>query len=226
MKKLSFFLSILLCLFTFASADETPTVIVDSKASNVPDSIIEDLLLTHPYAGSIHIYAYEKAENVSPSSNVVAPCGLTYYTYSNISTYCAQHHGCYRTDFLISVARGSTTTLYSEYSYTSGTTVNGSVTVGTDKNVALPTALALGLNTSCSVSCKISTTRNFNGPSEASEYNSRSFYIAYYGNIGGWSCTATRTILPSTVQMSGQYIEPLDYVEYSIDRKINPTFQQ
>ncbi len=224
MKKISFFLCILLCLFTFAAADEAPTVTVDSRASNVPDSIIENLLLTHPDAGSIHIYAYQKAENMRES--YVVPCGVFHYTYSNISTHCAQHHGCYRTDFLISVARGSTTTLAVEYSYTSGTTVNGSVTVGTDKNAALPTALTLGLNTSCSVSYKVSTSWAFSGPSESSEYNSRSFYVSYYGNIGGWSCTATRSISPSTVQMSGQYIEPLDYVAYSIDRKVNPPVQQ
>ena len=36
----------------------------------------------------------------------------------------------------------------------------------------------------------------------------------------GWSCTATRAFPASTVQMSGMFIEPTDYVEYSVDKLI------
>lgn len=220
MKKIAFFFAILLTVFTFALAEDAPTVIVDAPAQNIPDSVIADIVAAHPDAESIHIYAYGQTDHSATANNAVAPQGLFTYSYSNITKHCAQHHGRFRTDFIISVARGSETTLSTEYSTTVGVGVSGSVTSGTDSSAPMPTSGTLGLNTSCSVTCKISTSRTFRGPSDDSEYNSRSFYVAYYGDIGGWSCTATRSIPASTVQMSGRYVEPTEYAEYSVDNKI------
>lgn len=92
--------------------------------------------------------------------------------------------------------------------------------MGSDTDAELPAAVTLGLDTTRSLTVEISLSQTFNGPPEDSEYNSRSFYIAYYGDIGGWSCTATRSFPASTVQMAGQFIEPTEYAEYSVDKTI------
>lgn len=191
MKKIIIMLILLLVCFVPALAENTPEVIVDPSVKNVPNYIIDDIITEHPNAGVIHI---NKVETAMPLDAISTCSGLSVYRYSNIAKNYRVFNGRWRTDFIISVARGAETKLSSTYS--------------------------ASVSTSASVSCTISTERTFKGPSEDSEYNSRSFYVAYYGDIGTWTCTATRTFPASTVQMGGTFIEPVRYAEYSIDEKI------
>ena len=191
MKKIIIMLILLLVCFVPALAENTPEVIVDPSVKNVPNYIIDDIITEHPNAGVIHI---NKVETATPLDAISTCSGLSVYRYSNIAKNYRVFNGRWRTDFIISVARGAETKLSSTYS--------------------------ASVSTSASGSCTISTERTFKGPSEDSEYNSRSFYVAYYGDIGTWTCTATRTFPASTVQMGGTFIEPVRYAEYSIDEKI------
>lgn len=211
MKKIIIMLILLLVCFVPALAENTPEVIVDPSVKNVPNYIIDDIITEHPNAGVIHI---NKVETATPLDAISTCSGLSVYRYSNIAKNYRVFNGRWRTDFIISVARGAETKLSSTYSASVSTSASGSVTSGDDKSAPVPSAYTLGLNLSASVSCTISTERTFKGPSEDSEYNSRSFYVAYYGDI------ATRTFPASTVQMGGTFIEPVRYAEYSIDEKI------
>lgn len=217
MKKIIIMLILLLVCFVPALAENTPEVIVDPSVKNVPNYIIDDIITEHPNAGVIHI---NKVETATPLDAISTCSGLSVYRYSNIAKNYRVFNGRWRTDFIISVARGAETKLSSTYSASVSTSASGSVTSGDDKSAPVPSAYTLGLNLSASVSCTISTERTFKGPSEDSEYNSRSFYVAYFGDIGTWTCTATRTFPASTVQMGGTFIEPVRYAEYSIDEKI------
>ncbi len=223
MKKIFALFIACVALVSAAVADTFPVVNIAETAEGIPAALVADIVSSHPDASAINIVSWHQAE-ASSTSAAGNPVGVlvfpTQYTYSNIKVNYAQRHGKFRSDFLLSVARGATAQLTATYSFSTSAIVSGSVTAGDNKNVALPLAATLGLNINSSVAVTIAVSRVFSGPSESSQYNTRLFYVDYYGDIGGWSCTATRALPASTVQMSGMFIEPTDYVEYSVDKLI------
>ena len=106
MKKIIIMLILLLVCFVPALAENTPEVIVDPSVKNVPNYIIDDIITEHPNAGVIHI---NKVETATPLDAISTCSGLSVYRYSNIAKNYRVFNGRWRTDFIISVARGAET---------------------------------------------------------------------------------------------------------------------
>lgn len=129
MKKIIIMLILLLVCFVPALAENTPEVIVDPSVKNVPNYIIDDIITEHPNAGVIHI---NKVETAMPLDAISTCSGLSVYRYSNIAKNYRVFNGRWRTDFIISVARGAETKLSSTYSAsisTSASAVSPPVTI-------------------------------------------------------------------------------------------------
>lgn len=123
-------LTLLLVCFVPALAENTPEVIVDPSIKNVPNNIIDDIITEHPNAAVIHI---NKVGTATPL-DAISTCSVPSYRYSNITKNYRVFNGRWRTDFIISVARGAETKLSSTYSASISTSASGSVTSGDDKS--------------------------------------------------------------------------------------------
>lgn len=133
----------------------------------------------------------------------------------DITTTTTETNASLSTHFVISVARGASTTLSAKFSKTKSSSASLNFSNGVS-GIIPPTPLTLGR--SRTVTAEISITRVFNGPSETSEYNSRSFYVRFYGDKGTWTGTAVNSINPAArIPCSGVWMMPTSYAEYSVD---------
>lgn len=124
-------------------------------------------------------------------------------TYKTTTTTTSAEYKC-QNFFVISVAKGQTTTLASEFSRT----LSVGVTAGD------PFVKA---DIGSSVTAKYTTTHQFTGPAESSAYNSREFRVQFYAKSVSW--------VQSQYSFTGELIEtrsgtanvPTKYLLYSID---------
>lgn len=113
--------------------------------------------------------------------------------------------------FLLSVARGQTTSFTSSVSKTYKTTFSGSV----------PYSIAeFGAEFSSSLTVTYTRSDTFAGPPENSSNNSRSYYVRFYGNEYRWTQTKTNNRDGYSMTTSGQAYCPKYYDLYSIDKKV------
>lgn len=143
----------------------------------------------------------------------VVPCGRG-WNYIDKKVTVTEKDVALERHLVMSVAKGASTTLSTEFSKT----LSSSVKLVVGKAVA-PTSGELGI--SGSVTAKISVTKTFNGPPENSPHNSRSFYIQFYGNKGEWSATAVWEFNQANrPKVSGTWTKPTSWAEFSLDRTI------
>ncbi len=110
--------------------------------------------------------------------------------------------------FVISVAKGSTKTLESTWTYTISGGFEGTVSL---YDVASVTAKLAG-----AVTCTYKTTYIFKGPPESSKYNSREYRVKYYKQ----RVKVTQTDPVTSFERTSTYDKAVKYADYSIDSKI------
>lgn len=110
--------------------------------------------------------------------------------------------------FVISVAKGQTTTLSRTFTHSVELSISGSYYSLVD----------LGLKQT--VTATYSTTHQFSGPTTGS-YNSREFRVKFYGDTGKYTQKKVRIDNGSvTGTKTGTFTEPKKYAMYSIDKNI------
>lgn len=108
--------------------------------------------------------------------------------------------------FVISVAKGSEKSLSTEWKES----VSASASHSGAKS-------ALGLNGT--LTKKYSKTEKFKGPPENSKYNSREYRVKFYVNKGTYS-GYYETDMGRGPKVSGTFVDPVRYAEYSIDKTV------
>lgn len=199
-----------------------PTVIIENDI-DVPEEIIEQLIMENPDVGSIHILDYGDMEQnlvqpqiVQPqiSSSLLDPIGWT-SRYENIKTTLTRHvaDSLAKDEFKFSVARGETVTLSQTYEGSLTGSYTGSV-VG-------------DIGVSFSVKATYLKGTTYSGPAENSAYNSREFRMKFYQDIGTYNQTADLVTYHYLVKISsepksftGTYYKPTKYLSYSLDKKL------
>ena len=127
-------------------------------------------------------------------------------TYETTTTATGAEYKC-QDYFVISAARGQTTTLSSEFSKT--ITVN--ITAGD------PFVKA---DIGASVTAKYAITHQFAGPPEGSQYNSREYRVQFYAKPVSWVQTKYSSSGAWLGECAGHAIVPTKYLLYSIDHKV------
>lgn len=214
MKRCMFLLLLVFALLTstLACAD-LPTVTVMPEASDIPSSVILDIQKENADAKAITITGWH-ANVQETEHNAIQPRGYG-WDYRDVKVTTTGTNKTLSTHFLISVAKGSSTTLTTEFTKT----ISSSVKLTSGKATA-PSSGELGI--AASVTAKVSVSKTFNGPAESSEYNSRAFYVRFYGNTGTWSARAVWQLNPTNRPIvSGTWRKPTSWAEYSVDRIIN-----
>lgn len=214
MKKIFSLFCIMLLLFTsIALADSFPTVTIDSSVSGIPGWVIEDICRSHPDAKEIHITGWH---NALQPSNMVQPAAYG-WSYSNVVVTKTTSDAVLGDYFIISVARGAEKTLSSTWTRT----ISSSLQVATSSTDDFPVPSTNTLGISASITSSYTTTLLFHGPEESSPYNSRQYRVKFYGDKGTWSATAIWDFnIMRRSQLTGTWIKPTYYAEYSIDQLI------
>lgn len=166
---------------------------------------IQDLAARQSLSGSdfitIYTIEYETAED---TDETLQPQPRSIYTYQTRKSYGSEY--ATQDYFVISVAKGMTTTLETEYTKT----------IGVNFGATVPYVKA---EIGSSFTAKISTTYKFTGPPEGSSYNSREFRIEFYAKPVHW--TQTKLFLGDAVESrTGTSYITTRYLLYSIDRKV------
>lgn len=216
MKKIFCLFCIMTLLFTsivVAVADSFPIVTIDPCVSGIPGWVIEDICHSHPDAKEIHITGWH---NVLQSPNTVQPAAYG-WTYRDIVVTKTTSDALLGDYFIISVARGAEKTLSSTWTKTISSSLQ--VTSSSSSDSPVPSTNTLGI--SASVTTSYTTTLLFRGPAESSPYNSRQYRVKFYGDKGTWSATAIWEVnIARRVQLTGTWIKPTYYLEYSIDQLV------
>lgn len=213
MKRFCLLISLLLSIVVSSTvhAVENPRVVISDSAASIPPKVVQNILASHPDAEVITITGWHET---APENGIMI-CGTDWV---NLSATTTQTNVALNTYFVISVARGASTTLTAEFNKTRSSSTSIDFTNGVS-GIAPPFPVKIGR--SRTVTARILVTRVFSGPSESSEYNSRSFYVRFYGDMGTWSGTAVNTVNPAArVPCSGSWTMPTSYAEYSIDSLI------
>lgn len=184
-----------------------PNIILDNKNLNVPSDIILDIIKENPDAGNIIIYDYYDSANESNTN--ITPSSL--WRIKDLKKTVKQSNVVGKDSFVISVAKGQTSTLSSTWSASLSASATGEL------NVAK-------LNLTAKVEKTYSSSYKFNGPPESSTYNSREYRVKFYQNKGTYTAVYSSGIPGSGGAwhpVSGNYTEPTKYAAYSIDKKIS-----
>lgn len=179
------------------------TVVIPNEYSNQLDSAeIKGLIENQHFNNGDVVTIHEIKEVVNSVSDVQPRFGYTYKTTKTAgSEWKAQDY------FVISAAKGQTTTLSSKFSQTLST----SITLGD----AFVKADIGG-----SVTAEYSVTHQFVGPPETSSYNSREFRVQFYAKTVSWTQKKVNSSNEVVETRSGKADVPTKYALYSIDRKI------
>lgn len=173
---------------------QSPEVIIEPDAVGITSAEISEIIASHPEAGRITIHEHYEA-----------PPSITPRSFTNISKTVTDTGVALKRSFVISVARGQTVTLSRTWTDSVSASVTGMLTSG-----------QLGLNASVQASYSISST--FTGPD--APYNSRDYYVRFYGNKGTWKAYFIYDINPARQEwVNGTFIEPTHYSSYSVDKK-------
>ncbi len=164
--------------------------------------IIEENNLEDGSTININNIGYAEKEETKESPMLKSGPGyITTYSYGTERTVADK--------FVISVAKGSSTTLKAEWSYA----IKGELEAGANVYDLATVVAKLG----GSVKCTYSVTKKFSGPGESSKYNSREFRVKFYKQKV--TVTQTNELFPS-MKTTFVYDKAVRYAEYSIDRKI------
>ena len=174
---------------------QSPEVIIEPNAIGITSAEVDEIVASHPEAGRITIHEhYESLPTITPRS------------YSNISKTVTDTNVLLKRSFVISVARGQTVTLSEEWSDTVNVSVTGDLT-----------SAQLGLNASIKATYAVSNV--FTGPD--APYNSRDYYVRFYGRKGTWKAYFVYDINPARQEwVYGTFTEPTHYSSYSVDKQV------
>lgn len=179
------------------------TVVIPSEYANQFDlSEIQDIIENQHLNDGDRVIIHEVKE-VSDSTNDVQP--LFGYTYKTTKTSGSEWKA--QDYFVISAAKGQTTTLSSKFSQT----------ITTKFTVGDPFVKA---DIGGSVTAEYSVTHKFVGPPETSSYNSREFRVQFYAKTVTWTQKKINSSNVVVDTKTGKADVPTKYALYSIDRKI------
>lgn len=182
----------------YFSAENNTEVIIEEGALNIPQEYIDQIIKENPNT-FVTISDYVKAiPQISPRFVM-----LTVITKKTIT----KPRYIYSDYFVISVAKGSTVTLGVEWSRS----LSSSATHSDAKT-------ELQLNGT--ITKTYSASAQFTGPPEDSSYNSRSYRVRFFAEDGtyeGYHIHDTG----QKVNISGNFRNPIEYVTYTIDSKVN-----
>ena len=178
---------------------------------------VQDIIDDDPNALSFTIYEVGKieagedsyAEAEDPSTRSWSPPIGSTHKYETTKTVTVPSR-VVRDDFVISVAKGQTTTLKKEYS--------GTLTGSISGNYFNKAKLGIKL----SITCKYSTTHKFTGPTTANA-NSREYRVKFFREDGKYIqkdyCYKPNGSLYGIRSHGGTYQEAIKYASYSKDYK-------
>lgn len=199
-------------VFSLPAFADMPVARIESGAVVIPASAVNDILRDHPDASAVTKTGWHSGEPSSDRSGISPR--RSYRDFTDVKITTTENGATLGTYFLISVAKGATATLSTEFTKTISTSVKLSVGESTT-----PSSGDLGI--SSTVTAKVTTSKTFNGPSESSQYNSRAYYVRFYGDRGTWSATAVWSLNPTRrPKVSGTWSKPTHYAEYSVDSTI------
>ena len=209
------FLIMLLALSACAGSAERPEIVILPEAEGIPDTVVSGIADTYPESGRITMISWHDAGQTDIAGKAGRiPLGSGNWDYENIRVNTTGTNQTLATYFVTSCAKGSSETLTTEFTRTISSSVK--LTAG---NAGKPTAAELGI--SASVTAKITVSRTFSGPPETSPYNSRQYYIRFTGDTGTWSAqTVWQTNPANRPKISGTWLKPTSWAEYSVDRLI------
>ena len=173
---------------------------------NVKD-IISDNNLKGGETITIHNVIVTETEPITESNE-----GRIIYNYSTSITYTGTEKALSNDYFIISVAKGATKKLTSNFSQT----VTTKIDVGTGKDS--PFQLSGGLESKATYSQ--TKERTFSGPPEGGKANSREYRVKFYGRTFNWTQTRTTILTGTRVTNKGTGLQPTKALEYSIDHSI------
>ncbi len=170
-------------------------IVIKPDAIGITSAEIDEIVASHPEAGRITILDHHEA----------APA-ITPYSFTNISKTVTDTNVLLKRSFVISVARGQTVTLSKTWTDSVSASVTGMLTSG-----------QLGLTSSIQASYSVSNT--FTGPE--APYNSRDYYVRFYGRTGTWRAYFIYDINPARQEwVDGTFVEPTHYSSYCVDKKV------
>lgn len=172
--------------------------ILDEVDGTMVSELIESAELDSGDRISINNIGYSEPQS-TPAINID-----NYYN----TTYAYEAVREYKDKFVISVAKGSTKTLTSTWSYKISGAFEGSY--------SLFDAMEVTAKLGGSVTRTYTTSHKFSGPAESSKYNSREFRVKFYKQ----KVKVTQTDPITSFKKSATYDKAVKYAEYSIDSKI------
>lgn len=198
--------------FSIATALAQPEVTVLHGAAGIPQNVLNDILMEVPEDSKVIIYGWHEGVEGEESKEIEPRAG---WVFSDLKTTTTQTDVALNNYFVISVAKGATTTLSAEWKKT----VKSSVSINSNAQ-GIPAPLAGKLEVSAEVTARYTVTRKFQGPPEESPYNSRQYRVRFYGDKGTWTGIAESQVNPANrPKVSGTWTKPTRYAEYSIDTK-------
>lgn len=225
---LSLLVSPLVTSFNVFANNNQPEVIISSDANDIPNNIVQQIIKENPDAGVINILEYgdcdssdiEENEIINiPKKIVDLPAntyGGTQVLIQDIKTKKDSPVEKLAKDvFKLSVAKGETQTLTTEYTASLKSSFEGSY---------FETA-SIGADITMTVRHKRGSV--FKGPEESSRYNTREYRTKFYHNVGRYTQLAFkntyvngRKVSSQLITKKGVYKIPTRYVSYSTDKLV------
>lgn len=179
--------------------------------SYVTSDEIEEIISLHDIDTNCRItfYPVESTQTTTVGSgidtrDIFQP--FPYYTYDTERTPLGDPYAA-KTDFVISVAKGQTIPLTEEYT--------GSLKLQIETGEPF-----IAAQIGASISCTYGVSKQFSGPPEDSQYNSRSYYVRYFAQRYEWVQKQYYWGMVLGVT-SGTASVPTEYQAYSIDRLVS-----
>lgn len=185
------------CNRAYYSKENNTEVVIEEGASNMPQEYIDQIANENPNTKIIISNYVTAPPEISP--RLIMGAEITSKSITR-SRYISKNV------FITSVAKGSKLTLGTKFT----ASLSASVTHKQAKT-------ALGLNSK--ITLTISATKSFSGPPESSQYNSREYRVKFYAEDGTYKGYYI-TDMGRGSSISGSFTNPLDYAEYSVDKRV------
>ena len=178
-------------------------VVPNDLMHQIGASEIEGLIGNQNFSNGDVITIHEVNDTISvPTPDIQPRFGYTYQTTKTLgSEWKAQDY------FVISAAKGQTTTLSSRFSQT----ITTGITLGD------PFVQA---DIGGSVTAEYSVSHQFVGPPETSSFNSREFRVQFYAKTASWTQKKINSSGTVVETRTGKADVPTKYLLYSIDRRV------
>ena len=169
-------------------------VMLASTVQNIPQDIVNDLASSYP-GSVVTITAWGEA-TPTPAPRIV--------WLDILSKSTTARNVVAADNFIISVAKGASTTLSREWSASLNAECSVAEGIG-----------ALSLNSS--ITSTISVEQTFNGPPEESSNNSREYRMRFYEDQGTFVGQWASDMGASGSSFNGTWSNPTKYAQYSVD---------